>query len=338
MVGRSFRSVVLVLVLILAGGWIGIASAQTLNVRLAWYMPPGTATAMQGEEVAKNIEQMSNGSIKVTTYPSGSLLSESTMAEGIQNNTVNMGILGMHWWSNVEPALDWDTVPFLVDDAGSLLNALNGKLGDEVKAILERHGVTVVGWGFYGYAKSYVNARHPIQTPADLKGLKMRSEGKLSAAFLKQEGATPIAVDSGEVYTALQRGTLDGAVSGMSSIVSRKWYEVGKYITAIHYVPLVYPIQVNLKWWNGLTQTQRDIISKAAAKAAEDNVAEIEQEFKNDIQVAKDHGDQVFEPTGDQLAPWKAATAFEQQEYLKQAGADGQTILGMLQQVVTSGN
>lgn len=338
MVGRSSRNIVLAVVLGVLIGLFGVASAQSLTVRLAWYMPPGTATAKQGEAIAKYIEQMSNGSITVKTYPSGSLLSESTMAEGIQNNTVNMGILGMHWWSNVEPALDWDTVPFLESDAGTLLKALNGPLGDEVKALLEKHGVTVAGWGFYGYAMSYVNTEHPIKTPSDLKGLKMRSEGQLNAAFLKQEGATPVAMDSGEVYTALQRGTLNGATSGLSSIVSRKWYEVGKYITAIHYVPLVYPVQANQKWWNGLSQSQRDIISKAAEKAAEDNVANIEAEFKNDIQVAQSHGDQIYQPTGAELDPWKKATAFEQQLYLKDAGADGQKILDTIKSLNASGN
>lgn len=338
MAGRSSRGLVLAIVLGALISVFGMASAKTLTIRLAWYMPPGTATAKQGNEIAKNIEQMSNGTMQVKTYPSGSLLSESTMAEGIQNDTVNMGILGMHWWSNVEPALDWDTVPFLESDAGTLLKALNGPLGDEVKALLEKHGVTVAGWGFYGYAISYVNTKRAITVPSDLKGLKLRSDGQLNASLIKQEGGTPVAMDSGEVYTALQRGTLDGGASGMSSIISRKWYEVGKYITAIHYCPLVYPVQVNLKWWNGLTQEQRNIITKASEKAAEDNVANIENEFTKDIQTARSHGNQVYVPTGAELTPWKQATAFEQQLYLNQAGSIGQKILDTIKSLKASGS
>jgi TRAP-type C4-dicarboxylate transport system substrate-binding protein len=134
----------------------------------------------------------------------------------------------------------------------------------------------------------------------------MRSEGKLSALFLKSQGATPVAVDSSEVYTALQRGTLDGGVSGLSSIVSRKWFEVGKYITAIHYVPLVYPIQANLQWWQGLTQAQRDIISKAASISEKLAVADIEREFEDDIHVARKNGNQVYQPTPAELQQWQA--------------------------------
>jgi len=309
---------------------LGITTAQAadLTIRLAWYMPPHTATADYGEALAKAITDMSHGSIKVETYPSGSLLKESNIVQGLTNNTANIAILGMHWWSKYEPALEWDTIPFLADDAGTLLNALHGKLGRDVNALLTKHGVRIVGWGFYGYAESYVNTKHTIKVPSDLKDLKMRSEGKLSARFLASQGATPVAMDSSEVYTALQRGSLDGAVSGMSAIIARKWYEVGHYLTAIHYVPMIYPAQVNLKWWKGLTQAQRDIISKAAASTEGQAVANIEKEFKDDIAMAKKNGNEVYQPTKEELQQWRdTAGALARKDYLADAGSNGQKIL-----------
>jgi TRAP-type C4-dicarboxylate transport system substrate-binding protein len=304
------------------------AKAADLTIRFAWYMPPNTATANQGNTVAKEIESLSHGKIRVETYPSGSLLKESNMAEGIANNTASMGIFAMHWWSKVEPSLEWDTIPFLVDDANALLTMLHGKLGEDVNKTLNKHGVQIIGWGFYGYAKSYINTKHPIKLPADLKDLRMRSEGKLSALFLKSQGATPVAVDSSEVYTALQRGTLDGGVSGLSSIVSRKWFEVGKYITAIHYVPLVYPIQANLQWWKGLTQEQRDIISKAASISEKLAAADIEREFNHDIDIARKNGNEVYRPTAAELQQWKEiAGSLAEKNYIAQAGEQGKQIL-----------
>ncbi|HEX7387730.1 MAG TPA: TRAP transporter substrate-binding protein [Castellaniella sp.] len=304
------------------------ARAADLTVRIAWYMPPHTATADQGQAFADAVTKLSHGKIKVETYPSGSLLKESNIAQGLSNNTVNAAIFGMHWWSKYEPALEWDTVPFLADDAGALLNALHGKLGQDVNTLLNKHNVEVIGWGFYGYAESYVNTKRAIKTPTDLKGLKMRSEGKLSAKFLAAQGATPVAVDSSEVYTSLQSGSLDGAVSGLSSIVSRKWYEVGHYITAIHYVPLVYPIQVNAKWWKGLTQAQRDIIAKAAVGTESQAVADIEKEFNDDIALSKKHGNEVYRPTDAELQQWKDTAGVQaRKDYIAEVGAPGQQIL-----------
>jgi TRAP-type C4-dicarboxylate transport system substrate-binding protein len=315
-------------VALLCAGAVVPAMAQDLTVRFAWYMPPHTATADQGNAVARNIESLSHGKIKVETYPSGSLLKESNLAEGLTNNTVNLGITAMHWWSKQEPSLEWDTIPFLVDDAGALLKALHGELGEVVNKTLNKHNVQIIGWGFYGYAESYVNIKHPIKVPADLKGLKMRAEGKLSALFLRSQGATPVAVDSSEVYTALQRGSLQGAVSGLSSIVSRKWYEVGKYITAIHYVPLVYPVQGNLEWWRSLTPEQREIISKAVAETEKSAVAAIEHEFERDIKIARQRGDHVYRPTHADLAKWKeVAGTMARKDYLAESGAAGEQII-----------
>lgn len=307
------------------------AQASDLTVRFAWYMPPHTATADQAQLIAHNIRALSHGSIKVQTYPSGSLLKASNIAKGLVNNTANMGINAMHWWSKFSPALEWDTIPFLVPDASVLLKALHGKLGQDVNTILEKHGVHVIAWGFYGYAKSYVNNNKPIEKPSDLKELRIRSEGKLSALFLRSEGATPVAVDSSEVYTAIQRGTLDGGVSGLSTIVSRKWFEVGKYITAIHYVPLVYPVQVNLRWWNRLTPDQRHIISQAAQQSEISAVQSIEQEYYQDIDLLKKSGNHVTVLKGSKLTPWKnTAGALARKNYLAETGPMGQTILNDL--------
>src|SRR3546814_3446346 len=136
--------------------------ASDLTVRLAWYMPPHTATDTQGVAIAKQIKALSNGKIDVQTYPAGSLLKESNMAQGLGNNTANMGIMAMHWWAKYEPALEWDTIPFVVDDAGTLLKALHGKLGDDINAHMMKHGVKIVGWGFYGYGIGRAHVWTPV--------------------------------------------------------------------------------------------------------------------------------------------------------------------------------
>ncbi|MFM2485569.1 TRAP transporter substrate-binding protein [Celerinatantimonas yamalensis] len=304
------------------------AQASELQLRFAWYMPPHTATAEQAELIAKNIKTLSHGQIDVQTYPSGSLFKASNIAKGIMNNTTNMGINALHWWSKYEPAFEFDTIPFLVPDAKSLLANLHGKLGQDINTILEKHGVRIIAWGFYGYAKSYINNHHAIIKPSDLKGLRIRSEGKLSALFLQSQGATPVAIDSSEVYTAIQRGALDGGVSGLSTIVSRKWYEVGKYVSAIHYVPLIYPVQVNLHWWNGLTPQQRSIISKAAQSSEKSAIQSIEHEYTQDIQTLKQAGNHVSVLKGAALKPWMAtAGTLDRKNYLKETGATGKMLL-----------
>ena len=302
-------------------------SVKPLTVKLAWYLPAGTAVDTQAKAIAAAIEKMSHGSIKVETYPGGSLLTETNMAHGLENNLVQMGVLGVHWWANQEPSTSFDSIPFLVPGPEKMLKALHGQLGNDLRKILERHGVTIAGWGFYGYSGDYINNKHPIETPADFKGLHMRSDGPLPAEFMKKYGAVATTIDSSEVYTALQRGTLDGATSGMSSFISRKWIEVCKYVTAMKAWAAVYPTQVNAAWWNGLTPKQRDIISKAVASTEQANIKAINAEYNKDIQLAKEAGAHVYIPKGQVLATWKKDARFMTAYYLEKAGADGKKIL-----------
>jgi len=306
------------------------AQAAALDVRFSWYLPNTSSTGKEGFNVAKRIEKLSKGKINVKTYPAGSLLQEYQSAEGVQNNTANFVILGMHWWGGKIPALEWDTVPFLTNNVDILLKAFHGPLGEYINKLVEPHGVKFVGWSFYGYAFDYINTEHPIKVPTDFNGLRMRSQGSLSAMFLKQQGATTVGMDSGEVYTSLQRGAIDGAGSGVSDFVSRKWYEVAKYVTAIKYVPIVYPIMTNLKWWNGLTEEQRSIMTQAMRSAEADNLKGIEDEYTRVLATMREHGNEVYEPKGEEIKAWKKSYKPLLDEYLRISGEEGKHIIELL--------
>lgn len=311
------------------------ASAADLTIRLAWYMPPHTTVDNQGNAIAKAIETMSGGKIKVNTYPGGSLLTSATMADGLKNNTANMGIFGMQWWAQYEPSLSWDSIRYLIKDPAAVQKALHGELGELVNKKFEKHGVKAIAWGYYGYADDYLNSKRAIEAPSDLKGLKLRSMGDVSAAFIKAEGGSPTAISSGEVYTAMQRGTIDGGASGISSFTSRKWYEVGKYITAFHATPVIYPVQVSQKWWNSLTSEQRDIIQKAAQSTELGVVSSINEEYESGIKEVEKSGVHVYRPTGENLEKWeKSSHDIMTKAYLKRSGEQGQEILNVFHKVM----
>jgi len=291
-------------------------------------MPPHTAISDDANEIATQIEKLSNGKIKVLTYPSGSLLTETSTNNGLSNNTVNMALGGMRWWSSKIPALDWGTIPFMVNDAKDMVKALRGPAGTDINAQLNKFGVEMIGVTFYGYIKSFINTKRAIKSPSDLKGLTLRSEGKLAAMFLQSQGATPVAMDSSEVYTALQRGTLDGAMSGVTTFISRKWVEPAKYITAIRYVPQAYLVQVNKKWWEGLQSSQRKIIREAVAKVEVSAADRIDNDFDVAIANAKKAGAHVYVLKGTAREQWKAAAQpMAKKNFLESAGPLGQKLL-----------
>lgn len=317
-------------------GTVAPASAADLTVRFAWYMPAGTATDDQGNEIAKKIQEYSKGTIDVKTYPAGSLLTEKNMGDGIRNQTAQMGILGMHWWSNVEPSLQWDNIPFFLTDPDVGLKALHGTVGADIKKILARHNIAIVGWGYYGYGTSFINNKHAVRTPQDLSGLAMRGDGPLTSAFIQKFGGNPVALSSNEVYTALQRGTINGAASGLPSFVTRRWIEVAKHVTALQDLVFVYPIQANLAWWNSLTTDQRSVISKAVADTEEDNVKAIKAAWDKDLASLKAAGGDIVKPEGKELQAWKDGSAFAKDWYIEHSGDDGKKFVADMQQFMAT--
>jgi TRAP-type C4-dicarboxylate transport system substrate-binding protein len=98
----------------------------------------------------------------------------------------------------------------------------------------------------------------------------------------------------------------------------------------------VYPVQANLKWWESLTASQRRTISKAIAATEGMAVADIEKEYKEDIKIAREHGNEVYIPSAMDLAQWKSlAGTMAEKNYLKQTGAVGKQLLSDIKAAVS---
>ena len=101
------------------------------------------------------------------------------------------------------------------------------------------------------------NSKRPLAKPDDFKGLKIRAFSKGSADTIKALGGVPVVMSSSEMYMALQRGTVDGATTGMPAAVSRKIYEVQKYMTLANYTTAQFFVQGNLDYGILLKTTKR---------------------------------------------------------------------------------
>jgi C4-dicarboxylate-binding protein DctP len=122
------------------------------------------------------------------------------------------------------------------------------------------------------------------------------------------------------MYMALQRGTVDGATTGMPAAVSRKIQEVQKYMTEANYTTAQFVVQANLKWWQKLSQEQRDAVLKAGKEAEEwirGAIAQSEDEAEKVIQKA---GVQIHRLTPEARPLFIKATEPVRQTFAKKSG------------------
>lgn len=129
---------------------------------------------------------------------------------------------------------------------------------------LEKLGIKLVAT--YPFSGQMLFCRKPIKSIADIKNLKVRTSGPSAADLIKGLGGQPVSLAFGEVYTALERGTVDCAITGSGSGNGVKWPEV---TTHLYVQPLSWSVAgyfVNLAWWNKLDPAVRKMLEETFAQ------------------------------------------------------------------------
>lgn len=132
---------------------------------------------------------------------------------------------------------------------------------------LERLGIKLVAT--YPFSGQMLFCRKPITTLSDIKGLKVRTNGPSSADLIKALGGQPVSIAFGEVYTALERGTVDCGITGAGSGNGVKWPEVSSHLYTLSLSWSTSGYFVNLAWWNKLDPAIRAQFEKTFAAIQE---------------------------------------------------------------------
>jgi len=206
----------------------------------------------------------------VDIYPSGSLSGGNTrtMLEQLQSGAVDMTIHSTIIYTGFDNKFSVLSLPFLFPDRPIGHKTVDGPLGDEMLTGLEKIGIKGLAYWESGF-RELTNNKRPVVTPADVAGLKIRiPEIKLFISAFRVLKADPTVMTFGEVFTALQQGTIDGQENPATIIHSSKLYEVQKYLTMWDYVwdPLI--LGVNKKFYDGLPADVQKAMQEAAKEAA----------------------------------------------------------------------
>jgi TRAP-type C4-dicarboxylate transport system substrate-binding protein len=166
-----------------------------------------------------------------------------------------------------------------------------------------------------------ISRNKAVRTVEDWKGLKIRAPGAVASRTVKAFGASAISMSGGEVYTALQRGTVDGAVGGYASMIQRKWYEVCKYFPAYTMSFSWFPQVSNLSAWNKLPKDIQKIMLDAGKEVAEDQSALAEKEIGDTQAKLSAAGLEGIGLPPDELARWQKISKGIWDEWAKQSPA-----------------
>jgi TRAP-type C4-dicarboxylate transport system substrate-binding protein len=123
--------------------------------------------------------------------------------------------------------------------------------------------------GGYLWPHQVIFSRKPVRSPADLKGLKVRVYGTAQAEFARALGMEPVSIAFAEVYTALERGTVDAGFTGTYSGYALKWYEVTKYLVDVNHGPNSGALVISKRSWDKLTPELQGLLRKLGEEFSE---------------------------------------------------------------------
>ncbi len=274
------------------------AQAAEMNFKMATSWAGGPLMEIGAKAFADRVKEMSNGRIEIEVFPAGTLGEALKVTETVSNGVADMG----HTWMGYDWGVD-PTVVLFGGYAGSfdterMLHWLYRGGGVEMQREFRQEKFGIVSMPlFIRTAEVFLHSIKPVRTLADLQGLKLRTAGAW-LEMSKQLGAAPVTTPGGEIYTALERGTIDATEWGtLWENISPGFYKVAKYliIPGVHQPTAPFELQVNNDVWNGLSDADKQLIETAARLTTFDSWLTIGQEDAKALDFYRAQGNEIIE-------------------------------------------
>ena len=219
-----------------------VVHAQTTELKFGHVGSPGSLFAVSADEFAKRANAKLGDKYKIVVFGSSQLGDDSEMLQKIKVGTLDFA-LPSTVMSSVVPGFGLFEMPYLVKDREHMKRIEKEVVWPTLAPLAEKQGYKILAVWENGF-RQITNNKHPINTPADLKGIKLRvPKGKWRVKMFQTYGATPSAMGLSEVFAALQTGTMDGQENPLTQIYTSKFQEVQKFLSMTdHVYTPAYPV------------------------------------------------------------------------------------------------
>ena len=246
-------------------------------------------------QVEAYIEEHSNGAIEVEVYPNGQLGAEADLLQATQSGDIQMMATNNGYLVTVNPQVEVFSVPFAFPSEEVAYAVLDGEFGKKMLDSMEE-ACGLKGLGYYESSDfRELTSKKAIESVDDLKGLKIRvMPNNLHVQLWESLGCAPATISFGELYTALQQGTVDAQENPVELMLSSKFTEVQDYLIKTNHIFSNGMMVCNPDWFYGLSE-------------------ELQQVVVDGVTAGQNY--------------WREQSTANRTEYYKQAEAEGMTII-----------
>lgn len=278
---------------------------EVIHLTASCYLPPAHLMSVLMGDMLKEIEELSNGRLKITYAAGGSILTAPKTADGLEQGLADIGLSHIGYTPGrfavteiLDLPLGYSTSWVGTNVALDFLEKYQPPEWDNFKLLIVDGGTTA----------SINMTKTPIRKLEDFQGKIMRGAGEVADA-LKFLGATPRDIPMSEVYEAMSKGTIDGLLVGAESLKSFKIADVTKYTT---YAPCVgnqylFWMAMNREKWDSLPADLQEIFSEVSAKYQPESAVGWNLVNVEGFQTAIEQGAEFITLPDEEAARWKEA-------------------------------
>jgi TRAP-type C4-dicarboxylate transport system substrate-binding protein len=301
--------------------------AETV-LKIATLAPDSTSWMKIMREGADEIEQQTQGRVKIKFYPGGVMGNDKVVLRKIRVGQLHGGALMSGSLAAIYPDAQLYSLPFLFKNIEEI-NYVRKHMDAVIRDGLEQNGL--VGLGLINGGFAYIASTGPAANLQDIRRQKvwLPQGDKVGATMFKAADISPVPLPISDVYTALQTGLLDTVVSNPSSIIAFQWHTKVQYMTDAPIVFLIGMLVVDKKIFDKLSvddrQTVRSVMGEKSLKL--DSLSQRDNEAA--LQVLRDNGIKFLASTEEEQTSWSniAASTWSQ---LQEKGAYTSRNFGLL--------
>jgi tripartite ATP-independent transporter DctP family solute receptor len=251
--------------------------APDFRYRLGLSQPLDSPNYIRLKEMADGIHADTGGRMQIDLFPESKLGNDSAMLAMVQKNELEM-YMGGNVFGPLVPVTEIPGLPFTFRNSAEVFAALDGELGDLLRAEMQAKGFRAFRHGFDNGFHHLTTSTRPIRTVDDLAGMKIRTPvQKMTVDFFESLGARPMTFTLNRLYEVLKDHTVDGQTDPLQIIVLLKLNEVQTYLSLTNHWWSGFTLVASPQAWNALPPDIQKIVDRRAEAAARAQRQDVER-------------------------------------------------------------
>ncbi len=280
------------------GFWASVALAQEQYVlRFNHVLAPGHPYHEGFQKWAERVYERTNGGLKIEVFHSAQLGVEEDIIEQIRQGVPVGQNTDAARLGNYVPEIAVINGPYFVESIEEVQKLHESpSIQEWIDKLDKEYGLKVLSFNWVQGYRHFMTKDKEVRTPEDLKGLRIRTApAPIWQESVRALGATPVALNFDEMYTALQQGAIDGAELVYDNVTSGNLYEVLNYISETRHFLLVNFEVISSKWFYSLPEEYQKILVEECDRAGLETSYLIEENTEKTKEIIREKGVTIIE-------------------------------------------